>query len=309
MNYKDSILDLVGDTPLVLLKRIKKEFNLKGNIFAKLERNNPTGSIKDRIAKSMILEALKEGKINLDSTIVEPTSGNTGIGICAIAACLGMKVKIFMPANMSIERIKMMKAFNASIVLTDPSLGMKGAILKANEFVKNTPNSYMLQQFDNEYNVLAHYKNTGPEIYSALEGKVDVFVAGFGTGGTITGVGKYLKEQNKDIEIIGVEPLSSPFITKHEKGPHKIQGIGAGFKPSILDLDYVNRVEDVSNEDAFKYTKELARLEGLFCGISSGANLYQAILEASKEENRDKNIVTVFPDDGQRYLSIIGLFD
>lgn len=309
MNVKESMLDTIGNTPLIKLNKIKKEFNLQGNIYAKLERCNPAGSIKDRIAKQMILDAIKKGKINSQTIVVEPTSGNTGIGICAILASLGIKTKIFMPSNMSIERIKMMRAFGADVVLTDSKGGMNQAIKEANEFVKTHENSFILEQFDNPNNLLAHYLTTGKEIYDDLDGKVDIFVAGFGTGGTISGVSKYLKEQNKNIYVVGVEPSSSPFISKGEKGPHKIQGIGAGFKPSILDLALVDKVETIINQEAFDYTRKLAQLEGLFCGISSGANLAQAIKEAAKSENKDKNIVTVFPDNGERYLSIEGLFE
>ncbi len=306
MNYKHGFVDLVGSTPLVRLERIEKEFHLKCRLFAKYERNNPTGSIKDRIAKEILLNALERKEINQDTVIVEPTSGNTGIGLCAVAASLGLKAVIFMPSSMSVERRKMMTAFGAEIVLTDAKAGMPGAIAAAKEFASKTPNSYIPGQFDNLDNSLAHYKTTGPEIYRDLDGNVDVFLAGFGTGGTITGISRYLKEQKKDILTIGIEPEESPVISKGVKGPHKIQGIGAGFKPAVLDLTYVDKVVTVPSEKAYEFARLLARKEGLFCGISSGANVYEAVEIAKTME--DKNIVTVLPDNGERYLSVEGLF-
>ena len=306
MNYKHGFVDLVGSTPLVRLERMEKEFHLKCRLFAKYERNNPTGSIKDRIAKEILLNALERKEINQDTVIVEPTSGNTGIGLCAVAASLGLKAVIFMPSSMSVERRKMMTAFGAEIVLTDAKAGMPGAIAAAKEFASKTPNSYIPGQFDNLDNSLAHYKTTGPEIYRDLDGNVDVFLAGFGTGGTITGTSRYLKEQKKDILTIGIEPEESPVISKGVKGPHKIQGIGAGFKPAVLDLTYVDKVVTVPSEKAYEFARLLARKEGLFCGISSGANVYEAVEIAKTME--DKNIVTVLPDNGERYLSVEGLF-
>lgn len=306
MNYKHGFVDLVGSTPLVRLERMEKEFHLKCRLFAKYERNNPTGSIKDRIAKEILLNALERKEINQDTVIVEPTSGNTGIGLCAVAASLGLKAVIFMPSSMSVERRKMMTAFGAEIVLTDAKAGMPGAIAAAKEFASKTPNSYIPGQFDNLDNSLAHYKTTGPEIYRDLDGNVDVFLAGFGTGGTITGTSRYLKEQKKDILTIGIEPEESPIISKGVKGPHKIQGIGAGFKPAVLDLTYVDKVVTVPSEKAYEFARLLARKEGLFCGISSGANVYEAVEIAKTME--DKNIVTVLPDNGERYLSVEGLF-
>ncbi|MDD7213603.1 MAG: cysteine synthase A [Candidatus Enterosoma sp.] len=306
MNYKHGFVDLVGSTPLVRLERMEKEFHLKCRLFAKYERNNPTGSIKDRIAKEILLNALERKEINQDTVIVEPTSGNTGIGLCAVAASLGLKAVIFMPSSMSVERRKMMTAFGAEIVLTDAKAGMPGAIAAAKEFASKTPNSYIPGQFDNLDNSLAHYKTTGPEIYRDLDGNVDVFLAGFGTGGTITGTSRYLKEQKKDILTIGIEPEESPVISKGVKGPHKIQGIGAGFKPAVLDLTYVDKVVAVPSEIAYEFARLLARKEGLFCGISSGANVYEAVEIAKTME--DKNIVTVLPDNGERYLSVEGLF-
>ena len=306
MNYKHGFVDLVGSTPLVRLERMEKEFHLKCRLFAKYERNNPTGSIKDRIAKEILLNALERKEINQDTVIVEPTSGNTGTGLCAVAASLGLKAVIFMPSSMSVERRKMMTAFGAEIVLTDAKAGMPGAIAAAKEFASKTPNSYIPGQFDNLDNSLAHYKTTGPEIYRDLDGNVDVFLAGFGTGGTITGTSRYLKEQKKDILTIGIEPEESPVISKGVKGPHKIQGIGAGFKPAVLDLTYVDKVVTVPSEKAYEFARLLARKEGLFCGISSGANVYEAVEIAKTME--DKNIVTVLPDNGERYLSVEGLF-
>ena len=306
MNYKHGFVDLVGSTPLVRLERMEKEFHLKCRLFAKYERNNPTGSIKDRIAKEILLNALERKEINQDTVIVEPTSGNTGIGLCAVAASLGLKAVIFMPSSMSVERRKMMTAFGAEIVLTDAKAGMPGAIAAAKEFASKTPNSYIPGQFDNLDNSLAHYKTTGPEIYRDLDGNVDVFLAGFGTGGTITGTSRYPKEQKKDILTIGIEPEESPVISKGVKGPHKIQGIGAGFKPAVLDLTYVDKVVTVPSEKAYEFARLLARKEGLFCGISSGANVYEAVEIAKTME--DKNIVTVLPDNGERYLSVEGLF-
>lgn len=306
MNYKNGFVDLVGSTPLVRLERMEKEFHLKCRLFAKYERNNPTGSIKDRIAKEILLNALERKEINQDTVIVEPTSGNTGIGLCAVAASLGLKAVIFMPSSMSVERRKMMTAFGAEIVLTDAKAGMPGAIAAAKEFASKTPNSYIPGQFDNLDNSLAHYKTTGPEIYRDLDGNVDVFLAGFGTGGTITGTSRYLKEQKKDILTIGIEPEESPVISKGVKGPHKIQGIGAGFKPAVLDLTYVDKVVTVPSEKAYEFARLLARKEGLFCGISSGANVYEAVEIAKTME--DKNIVTILPDNGERYLSVEGLF-
>lgn len=306
MNYKHGFVDLVGSTPLVRLERMEKEFHLKCRLFAKYERNNPTGSIKDRIAKEILLNALERKEINQDTVIVEPTSGNTGIGLCAVAASLGLKAVIFMPSSMSVERRKMMTAFGAEIVLTDAKAGMPGAIAAAKEFASKTPNSYIPGQFDNLDNSLAHYKTTGPEIYRDLDGNVDVFLAGFGTGGTITGTSRYLKEQKKDILTIGIEPEESPVISKGVKGPHKIQGIGAGFKPAVLDLTYVDKVVTAPSEKAYEFARLLARKEGLFCGISSGANVYEAVEIAKTME--DKNIVTILPDNGERYLSVEGLF-
>lgn len=303
MNIYDSAEKVIGNTPLIELKRIKKELNLKGNIFAKVEYFNPAGSIKDRAAKNMIDEARKEGLINDNTIIIEPTSGNTGIGLAFLGAIENFKVIIVMPDSMSIERIKLIKAYGAEVVLTPGKDGMKGSILKANELKEKYKNSFIPSQFNNKYNYLAHYKTTGPEIFDSLEGNIDYFVASIGTGGTITGVGKFLKEKNSEIKIIGVEPKSSPLLTKGYSGQHKIQGIGANFIPSILDAKIIEHIIDVENDDAFTYSRILAKKEGLLCGISSGAALYGAIEIAKKEENKDKNIVVILPDGGERYLS------
>jgi cysteine synthase A len=309
MDYKESALDAIGNTLLIKLNRIIQEYKLQANIFAKLERSNPSGSIKDRVAKEMILDALKDKKINKETLIIEPTSGNTGIGLASVCASLGLKLYIFMPSNCSIERVKMMKGMGASVIMTDANKGMQGAIDGAKEMQKNNPGSFIPSQFDNPNNSLAHYKTTGPEIYEQLEGKIDIFVASFGTGGTLTGISRFLKEKNPSIKSYGLEPLSSPLLTKGFVGKHKIQGIGANFKPNVLDLKYVDGIYDVSDEEAYEYTRALARTEGLLCGISSGCNLCGAIKLAKEKENFGKNIVTVLPDDGERYLSVEGLYE
>jgi cysteine synthase A len=309
MNYQNSVLDAIGNTPLIRLERIERLYGLKAHLFAKLERCNPTGSIKDRAAKEMILDALEKGKITKDSVLIEPTSGNTGIGLASVAAALGMKLYIFMPSNCSIERVKMMRAFGADIRLTDSKLGMSGAIQAALDLAKTIPGSFIPSQFDNPDNALAHYKTTGPEIYHQLDGKIDLFVAAFGTGGTLTGTSHYLKEKIPALKAIGLEPSASPFVSEGKKGPHKIQGIGAGFKPGVLDLRYVDEILTVTDEEAYEGTRELARKEGLFCGITSGANLMGSIKVAKREDNAGKNIVTVLPDDGERYLSVEGLYE
>lgn len=301
---KKELLSEVGNTPLVELTNLKKMLGFKGNIYAKYEAKNPTGSIKDRAALGMILDAEEKGILVKGSTIIEPTSGNTGIGLAYFGHKKGYKVLICMPSNMSKERIEIMKKYGAEVILTDASLGMKGAIVKANELRDTTKNSVILGQFDNPANVEAHFLSTGPEIYSSLKGKVDVFVAGVGTGGTITGAGRYLKGQNPNIRVVAVEPLGSPMLSKGEKGRHRIQGIGAGFIPSILDTKIYDEIIPVSNEDAFTYAKLVRKTDNLFVGISSGAALEAAVTLASKDEYKDKNIVVIFPDDGSRYLSI-----
>ena len=295
--------ELIGNTPLVELTNIEKQYSLKAKLYAKVEYFNPTGSVKDRIALSMINDALEKGLINENSVLIEPTSGNTGIGIAALCAMKNIKCILVMPESMSIERRKLLSIYGAKLVLTEAKEGMGGSIKKAKELEKTIPNAVILGQFDNEANPRVHYLTTGKEIYNDLNGKVDLFIAGIGTGGTISGTGKYLKEKIKDVKIIGVEPLSSPVISQNKKGSHKIQGIGAGFIPSTLDLSIIDKVETCSDEDAFKFAKIVPSIEGMLVGISSGASLKVAIEYAKKEENTNKNIVVLFPDSGDRYLS------
>ena len=295
--------ELIGKTPLLELGHIEDEFKLEAKIIAKVEYFNPAGSVKDRIAKKMIDAAEALGKINKDTVLIEPTSGNTGIGLASVAAARGYRLIITMPETMSVERRNIMKAYGAEIVLTEGAKGMKGAIEKANELAQNYPNSFIPGQFDNPNNPLVHYETTGPEIYEDTDGKVDIFVAGVGTGVTITGVGKYLKSKNPNVKIVAVEPESSPVLSKGVAGAHKIQGIGAGFVPKILDTNIYDEIITVSNDDAFKTGKLIGKKEGILVGISSGAAVYAAITLASKEENKGKNIVVLLPDTGDRYLS------
>lgn len=295
--------ELIGKTPLLELSHIEDEYKLEANIIAKVEYFNPAGSVKDRIAKKMIDEAIKEGKINKDTILIEPTSGNTGIGLASVAAAKGLKLIVTMPETMSVERRNIIKAYGAEIVLTEGVKGMKGAIEKANELTKKYPNSFIPGQFDNPNNPKAHFETTGPEIYEDTDGKVDIFVAGVGTGGTITGVGTYLKSKNKDIKVVAVEPESSPVLSEGKSGPHKIQGIGAGFVPKVLDTSIYDEIIRVSNEDAFATGKLIGKKEGILVGISSGAAVFAAIELAKKEENKGKNIVVLLPDTGDRYLS------
>lgn len=295
--------ELIGNTPLVELTNIEKQYSLKAKLYAKVEYFNPTGSVKDRIALSMINDAFDKGLINENSVLIEPTSGNTGIGIAALCAMKNIKCILVMPESMSIERRKLLSIYGAKLVLTEAKEGMGGSIKKAKELEKTIPNAIILGQFDNEANPRIHYLTTGKEIYNDLNGKVDLFVAGIGTGGTISGTGKYLKEKIKDVKIIGVEPLSSPVISQNKKGSHKIQGIGAGFIPSTLDLSIIDKVETCSDEDAFKFARIVPSIEGMLVGISSGASLKVAIEYAKKDENANKNIVVLFPDSGDRYLS------
>lgn len=303
MKIYNSISELVGKTPLVKLNNYNSAKNLNGTIYGKIEYFNPAGSVKDRIAKAMIEEAEKSGLLTKDSTIIEPTSGNTGIGLASIATAKGYKIIITMPETMSEERRNLIKAYGAELVLTEGSKGMKGAIAKAEELAKTIPNAFIPGQFTNSANPLAHYKTTGPEIYEDLDGKVDVFVAGVGTGGTISGVGKYLKEQNPNIKVIAVEPASSPVLSKGVAGPHKIQGIGAGFVPTTLDTSIYDEVIAVTNEDAFETARQLGKKEGFLVGISSGAALWAATEISKRPEYKGKNIVVLFPDTGDRYLS------
>ena len=293
--------ELIGNTPLLELENIEKELGLKSRIFAKVELFNPAGSVKDRIALKMIEEAEKEGLLKEGSVIIEPTSGNTGIGLASIGAMKGYRVILTMPSSMSEERRKLLRAYGAELVLTDPKLGMKGAVDRANELLKEVPNSIILGQFINPNNPKMHYETTGPEIYKDLDGKVDIFIAGVGTGGTVSGVGKYLKEQNKNIKVIAVEPASSPLLTEGHAGGHGIQGIGANFVPETLDRDVYDQVMNIKDEDAFEYARMVGKKEGILVGISSGAALAAAI-EVAKE-NEGKNIVVIFPDSGDRYLT------
>ena len=295
--------ELIGRTPLLELCNIEKEFSLNAKVIAKLEYLNPAGSAKDRVGLAMINDAEEKGNLKPDSVIIEPTSGNTGIGLSAVAAARGYKVIIVMPDTMSVERRQIISAYGAEIVLSDGSKGMTGAIKKAEELAKELPNSFIPGQFDNPANVKAHFISTGPEIYEDTDGSVDIFVAGIGTGGTITGVGEYLKSKNEAVKIIGVEPESSPFLTKGVGGAHKIQGIGAGFKPSILNLDICDEILTVSDEDAFAMGRLIGKKEGILVGISSGAALSGAIEIAKRPENSGKNIVVLLPDTGDRYLS------
>lgn len=302
-NIYKSVQELVGNTPLMELTHIEKEYNLAAKILVKLEYFNPAGSVKDRIAKQMIEEAEAEGTIKPGSVIVEPTSGNTGIGLSMIAQTKGYKSIIVMPESMSIERRKLMKAYGAELVLTPAKDGMKGAIAKAKEIVENTPNAWTPGQFTNQANVHAHYKTTGPEIWQDTDGNVDMLIAGVGTGGTITGTGTYLKEQNPQLEVIAVEPADSPVLAGGKPGAHKIQGIGAGFVPDVLNQNIYNRIVHVTNEDAIESGKLISKKEGVLVGISSGAAIWTAIQEAKREENAGKTIVAILPDSGDRYLS------
>ena len=300
---KNGFLDLVGQTPLVRLNNLIKKEGLEADVLAKLECFNPAGSVKDRIAKEMILDAMEKGLINENTTLIEPTSGNTGIGLSAVATSLNLKIIITMPETMSVERRNLMKAYGAELVLTPGSEGMKGAIAKAKELASQIENSFIPGQFENPANPQAHYKTTGPEIYSQTEGKVDIFVAGVGTGGTISGIGKYLKEQNPNVKVVAVEPASSPVLSTGKGGAHKIQGIGAGFVPDILDTKIYDEIITVENEDAFASGKEVAKTEGILIGISSGAAIQATKELAKREENKGKTIVVLLPDGGDRYLS------
>ena len=297
------ITDLIGKTPLLELTNYEKEQDLSAVLLAKLELFNPAGSAKDRIAKAMIDDAEEKGLLSPDSVIIEPTSGNTGIGLAAAAASRGYKVILTMPETMSVERRNLLKAYGAQLVLTEGAKGMKGAIEKAQQLAAETPHSFIPSQFTNPANPNAHYRTTGPEIWQDTEGKVDIFVAGVGTGGTISGVGKYLKEQNPAIKIVAVEPAGSPVLSKGTPGPHGIQGIGAGFVPETLDTSVYDEIITVENEDAFKTGNTLARKEGLLVGISSGAAVFAAAQLAKRPENKGKVIVALLPDTGERYLS------
>lgn len=308
MKNNSALLETIGNTPMLRLKNIEEAFSLSCPIFAKLERSNPTGSVKDRAAKYMIVKAIERGDIDEETLIIEPTSGNTGISLAAICASLSLRIAIYMPENVSKERVLMMKALGAEVVLTPKGNGMKGAVDAAEERAKTEKKSFIPLQFANRDNILAHYETTGPEIEKEL-GKVDIFLAGFGTGGTLMGTGKYLKEKYPDLLLVGVEPKSSPLITSSKTGPHKIQGIGANFIPEILDPSFIDEVLDIADEDAYEGTRLLATKEGILAGISSGANLMGAIAVAKRKENAGKTIVTALPDNGERYLSVEGLFE
>ncbi len=298
-----SIEQLVGNTPLLELKKLQKKFGLYARILAKLEYFNPAGSVKDRVALCMINDAEKNGVLKEGSVIIEPTSGNTGIGLAQVAAARGYKAIIVMPANMSVERVKLMKAYGAEVILTDSSSGMNGAILKAERLAAEIPNSFLAGQFVNKSNPKAHFLTTGPEIYADTDGKLDYFVAGVGTGGTISGAGEYLKGKNPQIKVVAVEPLRSPVLSGGKAGAHKIQGIGAGFVPGVLNTSVYDEVIAVSDEDALKTAREIGKIEGFLAGISSGAALFAAIKTASLKQNAGKTIVVIFPDSGDRYLS------
>ena len=299
----DSILDLVGKTPLVELKRIEEKEGLQAKLIAKVESFNPAGSVKDRIAKAMIEDAEAKGLLKEGSVIIEPTSGNTGIGLAAAATVKGYRMILTMPETMSVERRNIVKAYGAEVVLTDGTKGMKGAIEKADELAKEIPNSFIAGQFVNPANPATHKKTTGPEIWEDTHGAVDIFVAGVGTGGTITGTGEYLKEKKPEVKIVAVEPASSPVLSEGVSGPHKIQGIGAGFVPETLNTSIYDEIIKVENEDAFETGKYLAAEEAILAGISSGAALYAAIQLAKREENKGKTIVVLLPDNGDRYYS------
>lgn len=299
----NGVLDLIGNTPLMEAHNLEKAYDLKARVLLKLEYFNPAGSIKDRIAKAMLNDAEEKGLISEGATIIEPTSGNTGIGLAAVAVAKGYRAILTMPETMSVERRNILKAYGAEIVLTPGEKGMSGAIAKANELAEEIPNSFIPGQFDNPANPAVHKATTGPEIWRDTEGNVDIFIAGVGTGGTLTGVGAYLKEQKPDVKVIAVEPATSPVLSKGVGGPHKIQGIGAGFVPKVLNTQIYDEIFPVENARAFEYGKVLAKTEGILVGISSGAALYAAVEEAKKPENEGKTIVVILPDNGDRYYS------
>ena len=297
------LTDLIGNTPLLELGTYRDENNLEANLIAKVEYFNPLGSVKDRVANAMIETAIKEGKINKDTVIIEPTSGNTGIGLAFVTATKGLHLILTMPETMSIERRRIVAALGAEVVLTPGAKGMKGAIAKAEALKEEYGNAFIPQQFENEANPKIHFETTGPEIWRDTDGKVDIFVAGVGTGGTVTGIGKYIKSQNPNAKIVAVEPATSAVLSGKKPGPHKIQGIGAGFVPKVLDLDIVDEIIPVENDDAFNASRAVAKAEGLLVGISAGASIYAATELAKRPENKGKNIVILLPDTGERYLS------
>lgn len=302
-DIKNSLTELIGQTPVLRVNNLIKKYDLKADLLIKLESFNPAGSAKDRIAKEMLLTALNEGAIDQNTTIIEPTSGNTGIALAAIATSMNMKCIIVMPDSMSKERINLMKAYGAQVILTPGSLGMKGSIDKANELAATIDNSFIAGQFDNQANPLAHYKTTGPELYQQTDGNIDIFVASVGTGGTISGTGKYLKEKIPGLKVVAVEPASSPLLSKGYAGAHAIQGIGANFIPGVLDQTIYDSIMTVENDEAFATGKDLAKTEGILAGISSGATLHVALKLASLPENKGKTIVAILADGGDRYLS------
>ena len=308
MKVFSSVLDLIGNTPTLRLSNIEKEFGLKAKLYAKLESYNPAGSVKDRVALNIVNDLERSGQLKKGSVVIEPTSGNTGIGLALVCLIKGYKVILTMPENMSIERVKLLKAYGAEIVLTDKTKGMQGAIEKAKEIKVNTANSVIAGQFENPSNPNAHYETTAKELYGDLDGEIDVFVSAVGTGGTLSGVAKYLKEKKSSVKVFAVEPSKSAVLSGEKQGAHKIQGIGAGFIPKTLDLTAIDGVIKVADDDAITYSKKLAKLEGVLSGISSGATLYGAIEVAKKPEFIDKNIVFILPDGGEKYLST-ELFD
>ena len=305
MSVKKSILELIGNTPLLELVNYNSSKELGATIVGKVEFFNPAGSVKDRIAKAMIEKAEAEGLLKEGSTIIEPTSGNTGIGLASIATAKGYRAILTMPETMSIERRKLLKAYGAEIVLTDGSKGMKGAIEKAQELSEEIEGSFIPSQFTNQENPAVHYRTTGPEIYRDTDGKVDILVAGVGTGGTLSGTGKYLKEKNPNVKVVAVEPITSPVLSQGKSGPHKIQGIGAGFVPETLDTEIYDEILPIENDDAFQAAREVAKADGILVGISSGAAIKAATILAEREENKGKTIVAILPDTGERYLSTV----
>ena len=304
MDIKDTVTQLIGNTPLLRLRKMEERFGAGAEIVAKVEMFNPAGSIKDRVGYNMVIEAEKSGRLKSGGTIIEPTSGNTGVGIAMTAAARGYKAVMVMPESMSLERRKLLAALGAELVLTDAEAGMKGSVEKAEELAAEIPGIIIAGQFENPANPQAHYETTAPEIWDATDGSVDIFIATFGTGGTVTGVGRFLKEKNPDIKVIGVEPASSPLVTEGKAGPHKIQGIGANFIPEVLEVKLMDEVITVTDDDALETMKDLAKTEGLLAGVSAGAAVYAAGQVAARPENAGKRIVVVLPDTGERYLSI-----
>ena len=304
MNIRNAVTELIGGTPLLRLHKMEEKFGAKAEIVAKVEAFNPAGSIKDRVGYNMVIQAEKDGRLKPGGTIIEPTSGNTGVGIAMTAAARGYKAVMVMPESMSVERRTLLAALGAELVLTDKEKGMQGTVEKANELLEEIPGSIIAGQFSNPANPQAHYETTGPEIWADTDGRIDIFVAAFGTGGTVTGTGKYLKEQDPDIRVIAIEPAASPLLSEGKAGPHKIQGIGANFIPEVLDKDVIDEIITVSDDDALDTMKTLAAGEGLLCGVSSGAAVYAAAQVAARPENAGKRIVVILPDTGERYLSI-----